>query len=158
MIRARCAAAQNDGSFGGCISHCFQTSTILIATKIIPTYIIQTDSRCKSNNRMGGALAIVTHCWKPFVTRWIPCPTGLGLVNVLDIAVGPYNIHSINPYFLSTSPGKGLTTIYTRVIDYIKKKTSPVWAKKLEPQMHLFAYAQWLASTAHLKNWFNITR
>jgi hypothetical protein len=118
----------------------------------LPTYMIQTDSRCESKKCMRGAIAIVTHRWKSFVTRSIPCSTESGPINVLDIAVGPYNIHSINPYFLPTSPGKGPATIYTRVAECIKGKTSPAWANKFEPQKYLFAYAQQLANTAHLNN------
>jgi uncharacterized protein YxeA len=108
---------------------------------------------------VGGAIAIVTHRYKYFVTRIIPCLTGSGLINVLDIAVGLYNIRSTyQPYFLPTLHGKGSATTYTRVTDYIKEKTFPAWAKKLEPQKYLFTYAQRLASTAHLKNWLNITQ
>jgi hypothetical protein len=88
---------------------------------------------------MGGAIAIVTHHWNSFVTRSIPCPTGSGLRNVLDIAVGPYNIFSINPFFLPTLPGKRPATIYARVTEYIKGKISSALAKKLEPQKYLFA-------------------
>jgi hypothetical protein len=90
---------------------------------------------------MGGAIAIVTHHWKSFAIRSIPCPMGSELINVLDIAVGPYNIGSINPYSLSTLLDKGPALIYRRVADYIKVKTSPAWAKKLELQKYIFAYA-----------------
>ena len=105
---------------------------------------------------MGGAIAIVTHRWKSFVTRSIPCPTGSGLINALDIAVGPYHIRSINNYFIPTSPDKGPATLYTRVTKYVEGKTSPAWAKRLAAQKYLYAYNQRLISTARRKNWFTI--
>ena len=123
-----------------------------------PTHMIQMGSWCKSLNRVGGAIAIVTHRWKSFVTRAIPCPTGSGLINAHDIAVGPYHIRSINNYFIPKSPGKGPATLYTRVTNYIEGKTSPAWAKKLKPQKYLYAYNQRLVSTGRLKNWFTITQ
>jgi hypothetical protein len=69
-----------------------------------PTYYIKTGSRCDAFNRMGGAVAIVTHEWHGYVVKHLPDPTGSGLINALDINIGPYSLRSICPYTSFLAP------------------------------------------------------
>ena len=116
-----------------------------------PTYYIKTGSRCQSFNRMGGAIAILTHEWHGYVKRTIPDPTGSGLINAIDIAVGTYQFRSLCPYFLPMSTGKGPASLYTRLKTYLSGPKCPQWAKGLTPMSYQFAYSQKLVSTARLQ-------
>jgi len=117
-----------------------------------PTTYIHTGSRTQSFNRMGGAIAIVTHKWHGFITRSIPDPSGSGLINALDIKIGPYSMRTINVY-LTPSPASltpGPATILSRLTSYIQGPTSPTWSKSLPPLEYQMGYLQLLLDAATL--------
>ena len=116
-----------------------------------PTHYIKTGSRCQSFNRMGGAMAIVTHQWQGYITRTLADPTGSGLINAIDIAVGPYQLRSICPYFLPTTSGQGPASLHTRLRKYLDGNKCPRWARGQTPISYQFEYSQKLISTARLK-------
>ena len=119
-----------------------------------PTKYVHTGSRCQSFNRMGGAIAIVTHQWHGYVSNHIPDPTGSGLINAIDITVGQYSFRSINSYLVPTSSNTshGRATIFSRLTSYIQGHTSPQWAKRLSPLKYQLSYMQHLVNSAEMES------
>ena len=121
-----------------------------------PTKRVHTGSRCASFNHMGGAIAIVTHDWHGYVTNTVADPTGSGLINGIDLAVGSYSIRLINSYFVPRQSSHGPATIHSRLQSYIQGPTAPKWSKKMSPIDYQLAYVQILLNTAKAKGMVSI--
>ena len=117
-----------------------------------PTHYVDTNSRTLSYNQMGGAVAIVTHTWHGYVTKSIPDPTGSGLINAIDINIGPCAMRLLNTYIMPTTSGGGPATLLTRVQSYLHGSKAPHWAKHLSPVDYQFSYLQKLVGEARLQS------
>jgi hypothetical protein len=143
----------NDGRFTKGSLDCYLPVLykILPNCRIIqfPTTYIKTGSRCQNFNRMGGAVAIITHKWHGYVTKILPDPTGSGLINAVDISIGLYKLRLINVYMVPTSHSGGPATIHSRLTAYTQGVRSPEWAKRLNPLQYQLQYLRILLNSAH---------
>jgi hypothetical protein len=117
-----------------------------------PTTIVQSRGGCASNDRMGGALAIVSHNWRGFNSNTSTDPMGMGILNSLDLVRGPYKFRVINVYLPPSTGGDGRGTICSRVTQYQQRSKMPSAVKKLHPIEFLLDLLQKWISAARKDN------
>ena len=135
--------------------------TLLPDCRVIqfPTTNVKTGSRCEEFNQMGGAVAIVNYTWKHYVEKTSTDPMGMGIINSIDIKVGPSStdkIRSINVYLIPTQATVGKATIHSRVTRHQHQATSPPWIKRLSSIDFLFHLTQLLISSARAKGYVTV--
>jgi len=117
-----------------------------------PTTVIQSHSYNPSNDRMGGAIAIVSHHWRGYTSQTSTDPMGIGIINSLDLTRGPYRFRVINLYLPPDTHSEGAGTIHARVRRYLDKATLPTSTKKQNPRDFLLDLTQKWITQARAKN------
>ena len=127
--------------------------TILPDCHIIqfPTTVVKTNSPNKSNERMGGAIAIVSYRWKGFITKTKTDPTKAGILNYIDFKRGPYSFRIINAYLPPSTNGDGPATITARVNRHQHTtKALATWQRQQSPYDYLLDLLQTWITEARL--------
>jgi len=118
-----------------------------------PTTRVNTQARCDSHNRMGGAVAIVTYKWKGYITQTYTDPMNLGVINVLYFKVDGLTLCCINAYFLPTTHGEGPATLHARIRRFLDLRTTSPRLRHLSPEQTVFTLVQKLISKARLASY-----
>jgi len=119
------------------------------------THRVKTGSRTEMNNRMGGAIAIISYRWAGWTLaeNTYTDPMGLGIVNSLDFRVGEYKICSVNAYFPPTQGGTGPATIHSSCSRHQHRPNMPCHVKRQTPNEYCRSLAQARISSRRLEGY-----